>query len=88
MSNSVSERVIAVIADELRLKTDEVKPERNIEDDLGADSLDSIEILMSLEEEFDVCISDEDAMDVRTVQDVINMVSKYVEHQQPEAAKD
>lgn len=87
MSNSVSERVIAVIADELRLQTDEVKPEHSLEDDLGADSLDSIEILMSLEEEFDVCISDDDAMDVRTVQDAIDMVSKYVEPQQPEAAK-
>ena len=88
MSNSVSDRVIAVIADELRLEIDEVEPEHNLVYNLDADSLDLIELLMSLEEEFDVCISDEDAMDVRTVQDVINMVSKYVEPQQPEAAKD
>ena len=88
MSNSVSDRVIAVIADELRLEIDEVEPEHNLAYNLDADSLDLIELLMSLEEEFDVCISDEDAMDVRTVQDVINMVSKYVEPQQPEAAKD
>ena len=88
MSNSVSDRVIAVIADELRLEIDEVEPEHNLVYNLDADSLDLIELLMSLEEEFDVCISDEDAMDVRTVQDAINMVSKYVEPQQPEAAKD
>ena len=88
MNKSVSERVIAVIADMLNEPPESIEPHKSLEDDLYADNLDLIELLMSLEEEFDVCISDEDAMDVRTVQDVINMVSKYVEPQQPEAAKD
>ena len=83
MSKSVSERVIAVIADMLNEPPESIELHKSLVDDLYADSLDLIEILMNLEEELDVCISDEDAMDVRTVQDAIDMVSKYVEPQQP-----
>lgn len=76
MSNSVADRVIGVIAHNLGFSTTEVKPEHSLADDLDADSLDCIEILMSIEEEFDIAIHDDDAMTVTTVQDAINLVNK------------
>jgi len=69
------ERVRKVLVEQLDVSEDEVTPTASIVDDLGADSLDVVEIIMGLEEEFDVEIPDEDAEKITTVQ----MIMDYVE---------
>jgi acyl carrier protein len=71
---SVEERVKKIIAEKLSVDLQEVVPEASFVDDLGADSLDLVELIMSMEEEFDTDISDEDAEKITTVQDAINYI--------------
>jgi len=71
MSESIEERVKKIIAEKLSVDLSEVKPEASFVDDLGADSLDLVELIMSMEEEFGVEISDEDAEKIVTVKDAI-----------------
>ena len=71
---SVEERVKKIIAEKLSVDLEEVVPEASFVDDLGADSLDLVELIMSMEEEFDTDISDEDAEKITTVQDAINYI--------------
>jgi acyl carrier protein len=71
----VMEKVKSIIAEQLGVKKEEVKETSSFIDDLGADSLDTVELVMALEEEFGIEISDEDAEKMRTVGDAI----KYIE---------
>jgi acyl carrier protein len=71
---SVEERVKKIIAEKLSVDLEEVVPEASFVDDLGADSLDLVELIMSMEEEFDTDISDEDAEKITTVQDAIDFI--------------
>jgi acyl carrier protein len=73
---SVEEKVKKIIAEKLSVDLKEVVPEASFVDDLGADSLDLVELIMSMEEEFDTDISDEDAEQITTVKDAIAYVSK------------
>ncbi|MDJ0987159.1 MAG: acyl carrier protein [Desulfobacterales bacterium] len=73
---SVEERVKKIIAEKLSVELEEVVPEASFVDDLGADSLDLVELIMSMEEEFDTDISDEDAEQITTVKDAIAYVNK------------
>ncbi len=68
------QRVQEVIEDQLGVDTDAVKPEANIVADLGADSLDIIELIMAFEEEFDVEINDEEAEKIKTVQHAVELL--------------
>ncbi len=72
---AIEEKVIDIIVDKLGVDRSEVTPEAVFVDDLGADSLDLVELIMAMEEEFGMEIADEDAEKLRTVQDVINFVS-------------
>ncbi len=72
---ATDEKVIDIIVDKLGVDRAEVTPEAVFVDDLGADSLDLVELIMAMEEEFGMEIADEDAEKLRTVQDVINFVS-------------
>ena len=72
---AVSEKIKSIIAEQLGVKADEVTPQASFIDDLGADSLDTVELIMALEEEFNVEIPDEDAEKMTTVGDAI----KYIE---------
>jgi acyl carrier protein len=72
---AVAEKVKSIIAEQLGVKIEEVKPEASFIDDLGADSLDTVELIMALEEEFNIEIPDEDAEKMAKVGDAI----KYVE---------
>ena len=65
-----------LIAEQLGISLDEIVPEASFIDDLGADSLDLVELIMALEEEFDMEISDEDAEKIQTVQDAANYISE------------
>ncbi len=71
---SVEDKVKKIIAEKLGVDMAEVVPEASFVDDLGADSLDLVELIMSMEEEFDTDISDDDAEKIQTVQDAINFV--------------
>ena len=78
MSN-VDERVKKIIVEQLGVDEDAVEPNASIVDDLGADSLDTVELVMALEEEFEKEIPDEDAEKIRTVQDAISYVKNHAE---------
>ena len=73
---SVEESVKKIIAEKLSVDLEEVVPEASFVDDLGADSLDLVELIMSMEEEFDTDISDEDAEQITTVKDAIDYIHK------------
>ena len=75
MSDSEA-RVIKVIVEQLGVKEEDVNPEASFIDDLGADSLDTVELVMALEEEFEVEIPDEEAEKIRTVADVMNFIKE------------
>ena len=76
MSAEVKDRVKKIIVDQLGVDVDKVRPEASFIDDLGADSLDIVELVMALEEEFNIEIPDEDAEKARTVGDVMQYVSQ------------
>lgn len=65
------EKVRKLIAEQLNLKEDSITPNSRIVEDLGADSLDMVEMLMALEEEFGVSISDEKANELKTIGDIV-----------------
>jgi acyl carrier protein len=71
------EKVKQIIAEQLGVDENEVTPSASFVDDLGADSLDQVELVMALEEAFDVEIPDEDAEKIRTVQDAIDYIDKH-----------
>jgi len=78
MSDILS-RVINVTSEQLSVDASEIRPESSFQDDLGADSLDLVELIMAMEEEFDVKIDDDAAQKIKTVQnavDFINSLSK------------
>jgi len=68
----VLEKLRAIIAEELGVDKDEVTPEASLSEDLGADSLDAVELIMAIEEEFDVEIEDSEATKIKTVQDILD----------------
>jgi acyl carrier protein len=72
---SVNERVKSLVAEQLGISIDEINNESSFIDDLGADSLDTVELVMALEEEFDVEISDEQAENISTVQSAIDYIN-------------
>jgi acyl carrier protein len=72
---AVEEKIKAIIAEQLGVKPEEVTPKASFVDDLGADSLDTVELIMALEEEFSIEIPDEEAEKMKTVGDAI----KYIE---------
>jgi acyl carrier protein len=72
------DRVKQIIMDQLGVSADQVTPQASFIDDLGADSLDTVELVMALEEEFDIEIPDEDAEKMKTVQDALDYLKKHV----------
>ncbi len=73
--SSVDERVIKIVVEQLGVTEGEVKKESSFVDDLGADSLDTVELVMALEEEFDCEIPDEEAEKITTVQQAVDYVN-------------
>lgn len=78
MSNSVKEKVRALVCEQLGVDGAELTSEANILEDLGADSLDVVELVMAIEETFDIEVPDEDAEGMRTLGDVEKYVSSRV----------
>ena len=73
----IEERVKKILVEQLGVKEEQVLPKADIVDDLGADSLDTVELVMALEEEFGFEISDEDAERMRTVGDILNYLKDH-----------
>jgi len=76
----VFEKVREIISEKLNVDPDEIKLESSIVDDLGADSIDLIELIMNLEEEYGISISDEEAVKLKTVGDVVDFINSQVEN--------
>ena len=76
--SDVESKIKKIICEQLDVPEADVVPEASFVDDLGADSLDQVELIMAMEEEFDVSIPDEEAENIGTVQDAINYVNKAI----------
>ena len=76
--SDVEEKIKKMISEQLDVPEEEVVPAAAFVDDLGADSLDQVELIMAMEEEFDVSIPDEDAENIATVKDAIDYVLKAI----------
>lgn len=70
------DKVKEIISEQLDVNEDEIQIESSFQDDLGADSLDVVELVMALEEEFGIEISDEDAENIKTVKDAVDYIEK------------
>ena len=77
MGSAVEQKVKEIICEQLGVSEEEVTPEASFIEDLGADSLDIVELVMALEEEYDIEISDEEAEKIRSVQDVVNYIETH-----------
>lgn len=76
MSQDVESKVKAIIVDKLGVDESEVTADANFTNDLGADSLDTVELIMEFEKEFDLSIPDEDAEGIATVGDAVTYIAK------------
>jgi acyl carrier protein len=74
---AVSDKVKSIIVEQLGVDEEEVTPDASFVDDLGADSLDTVELVMAFEEAFDIEIPDEDAEKIRTVSDAVDYIGKH-----------
>lgn len=77
--NAIEEKVINIISNKLGLPKEEVTPAASFTMDLGADSLDTVELIMDFEKEFNLKISDEDAMNIKSVGDAIDYIAARVQ---------
>ena len=74
----VFEKVKSIVADQLDVEEEKVTAEASITEDLGADSLDVVDLVMSIEEEFDIEIPDDKAAEIKTVQDIVDYIKENV----------
>lgn len=77
MASGIEEKVRAIVCEQLGVSESEVTPESSFIDDLGADSLDIVELVMALEEHYDLEIPDEEAEKIRTIEDVVNFIESH-----------
>jgi acyl carrier protein len=75
--STIEKRVKEIVAEQLGVEETQVTNEASFMDDLGADSLDTVELVMALEEEFDIEISDEQAEKIQTVQDAVDYITEH-----------
>ena len=78
MAKSVEEKVTEIIVEQLGVEEDDVTPNAKFIEDLGADSLDTVELVMALEEHFDIQIPDEDAEKISTVGEAIEYIKEHM----------
>jgi acyl carrier protein len=79
LTSDAQERLRKLIAEQLSVDEEDVVPEASFIEDLNADSLDLVELIMTLEEDFNLKISDEDAENIRTVQDAIDYLQEHLD---------
>ena len=73
---SVLEKVTEIVVEQLGVNADQVKPEAKLVEDLGADSLDAVELVMAIEEEFNLEVPDEEAEKLQSIQDILSYIEK------------
>ena len=76
---NTDKKIKSIIADQLGIPEEEITPQASFVEDLGADSLDIVELIMAMEEEFEIEISDEDAEKLLTVQDTLDYIKKHAQ---------
>jgi acyl carrier protein len=74
---AIDQQMVDIIVEQLSVEKDKVVPNASFVDDLGADSLDLVELIMAMEEAFNISIADEDAEKIKTVQDAVNYVQAH-----------
>ncbi|MBQ8961968.1 MAG: acyl carrier protein [Ruminococcus sp.] len=77
--NMIFEKIRDIIVDQLGVDEDQVTTEANIQDDLGADSLDVVDLIQTIEDEYDLSIPDEAVEEIKTVGDIVNYIEKNAE---------
>lgn len=75
----IFEQIKAFIVEELNIPAEKIKLESRISEDLGADSIDAVELIMQAEDEFDISIDDDAAMGIKTIQDLVNVIESLKE---------
>lgn len=78
MADDVRERVIKVVAETLKLEPAQIKDESKFVEDLGAESMQSVELIASFEEEFDIEMDEEEALDVKTVGKAVDFIAAHL----------
>lgn len=86
--STIEERVKKVVVNQLEIKEEEATMEASFVDDLGADSLDTVELVMALEEEFDTEIPDEEAEKIRTIQQAVDYIKQHHEAETEEQSEE
>lgn len=79
MSATIEERVVNIVCEQMGASREKIQPATSFINDLGADSLDTVELVMEFEDEFDINIPDEDAEKIQTVGDAINYIQKRMD---------
>lgn len=72
----IFEQVQAIVAEKLSLDKNQVKLESNLQEDFNADSLDAVEIIMAVEDAFDIEVADDELMNIKTVKDIVDFIEK------------
>lgn len=75
--NQIAERIIEIVAEKMDKPKDEISEEKSFVNDLGADSLDQVELIMDMEDEFDISIPEEEAQKIITIGDAITYVAEH-----------
>jgi acyl carrier protein len=84
--NAIAERIIEIVAEKMDKPKEEIAPEKSFVNDLGADSLDTVELMMDIEDEFDVSIPEEEAQKIVTIGDAIKYVQEHVGNKNQKSA--
>ena len=75
----IAKEVYSLVEDRLGVRHNEISPEKDLVNDLGADSLDSVELIMALEQKFDINIPDSDTENIKTIGDILKYLNNYTE---------
>lgn len=84
--NAIAERIIEIVAEKMDKPKEEIVPEKSFVNDLGADSLDTVELMMDIEDEFDVSIPEEEAQKIVTIGDAIKYVQEHAGNKSQKSA--
>ena len=84
--NAIADRIIEIVAEKMDKPKEEIVPEKSFVNDLGADSLDTVELMMDIEDEFDVSIPEEEAQKIVTIGDAIKYVQEHAGNKSQKSA--
>ena len=85
--SEIAERIIEIVAEKMDRPKEEISEDKSFENDLGTDSLDIVELMMDIEDEFDLSIPEEEAQKISTIGDAINYVAQHAGDRKPEKSE-